>query len=57
MRIHTYEENEWTLKGKFSTAVEDDEDIQWMKIHQDYVLPMWLVSIIIIVFQILMYFP
>ena len=48
MCIHTYEENEWTLKGKFLTAVEDDDDIQWMKIHQDHVLPMWLVSIIIV---------
>ena len=45
MRIHTYEQNEWTIKGKYDTAVEDDEEILWMKINKDYVLPMWLVSI------------
>jgi len=44
MRIHTYEQNEWTIKGKYETAVEDDEDISWMKINKEYVLPMWLVS-------------
>ena len=44
MRIHTYEQNEWTIKGKYETAVEDDEDILWMKINKEYVLPMWLVS-------------
>jgi hypothetical protein len=45
MRIHTYEQNEWTIKGKYETAVEDDEDILWMKINKEYVLPMWLVSV------------
>jgi hypothetical protein len=45
MRIHTYEQNEWTVKGKYDTAVEDDEEIFWMRINKDHVLPMWLVSI------------
>jgi Txe/YoeB family toxin of Txe-Axe toxin-antitoxin module len=45
MRIHTYEQNEWTIRGKYETVVEDDEDIFWMKINKEHVLPMWLVSI------------
>ena len=45
MRIHTYEQNEWTIKGKYATAVEDNEEIIWMKINKEHVLPMWLVSI------------
>ena len=48
MRIHTYEQNEWTIKGKYETAIEDDEDILWTKINKEYVLPMWLVSVPII---------
>jgi len=48
MRIHTYEQNEWTIKGKYDTAVEDDDEIFWMKINKDHVLPMWLVSVLIL---------
>ena len=44
MQIHTYEDKGWTMKGKYATAVDDDDEISWMKINQDYVLPMWLVS-------------
>ena len=44
MHIHTYEQNEWTIKGKFDTAVDNDEEIVWMKINKEFVLPMWLVS-------------
>jgi hypothetical protein len=44
MHIHTYEQIEWTIKGKYDTAVDDDEEIMWMKINKEYVLPMWLVS-------------
>ena len=44
MRIHTYEDDEWTIKGRYAAAIEDDEEICWMKINQGYVLPMWLVS-------------
>ena len=44
MRIHTYENNEWTIKGRYAAAIEDDEEICWMKINQGYVLLMWLVS-------------
>ncbi len=40
-----YEQNEWTIRGKYETAVENDEDIFWMKINKEHVLPMWLVSI------------
>jgi hypothetical protein len=56
MRIHSYEENEWTLNGKYSTAAEDNNDIFWIKINQDHVLPMWLVGITMIIQQILMCF-
>ncbi len=48
MRIHTYEQNEWTIKGKYDTAVEDDEEIIWIKINKEHVLPMWLVSVFIL---------
>jgi hypothetical protein len=44
MRIHTYEQNEWTIKGKYDAAVDDDDEIMWTKINKEYVLPMWLVS-------------
>jgi hypothetical protein len=44
MRIHTYEENDWNIKGKYETALEDDEEVTWMKIDRNYVLPIWLVS-------------
>jgi hypothetical protein len=53
MWIHTYEENDWNVKGKFSTAVIDDDEIQWMKIHKDHVLPMWLASYFIIFLKII----
>ncbi|KAF8226429.1 hypothetical protein L208DRAFT_1301887, partial [Tricholoma matsutake] len=45
IRIHTYEDSDWTIKGKYDTAVGDDEEIMWMKINNEYVLPMWLVSL------------
>ena len=32
------------MKGKYDAAIEDDDEISWMKINQDHVLPMWLVS-------------
>jgi hypothetical protein len=45
MHIHTYEQNEWTVKGKYDVAVDDDDDeIMWTKINKEYVLLMWLVS-------------
>ena len=44
VRIHTYEDDEWTIKGRYAAAIEDDEEICWMKINQGYVLLMWLVS-------------
>jgi hypothetical protein len=44
MRIHIYEENDWNIKGKYETALEDDEEVTWMKIDRNYVLPIWLVS-------------
>lgn len=43
-RIHTYEDHEWIMKGKYDAAIEDDDEISWMKINQDHVLPMWLVG-------------
>ena len=48
MRIHTYEQNEWMIKGKYDTVVEDDEEIIWMKINKEHVLPMWLVSVFVL---------
>ena len=45
IRIHTFEENEWNIKGKYNTALEDDDEISWMVIGKDNVLPIWLVSI------------
>ncbi len=53
MCIHTYKQNEWTIKGKYETAVEDDENISWMKINKEYVLPMWLVSVPIIFYFVI----
>ena len=44
MWIHTYEENDWNIKGKYGTALEDDDEVTWMKIDRNYVLPIWLVS-------------
>jgi hypothetical protein len=32
------------MKGKYDTAIDDDDEISWMKINQDHVLLMWLVS-------------
>ena len=44
VRIHTYEENEWNIRGRYETALEDDEDISWTIIDRTRVLPLWLVS-------------
>jgi hypothetical protein len=52
VRIHTYEENDWNIKGKYETALEDDDEVTWMTINRNYVLPMWLVSDKLIVFFI-----
>jgi hypothetical protein len=27
MWIHTYEENDWNIKGKYGTALEDDDEV------------------------------
>jgi len=28
-RVFVYEDNEWTVKGRYETALEDDEDAIW----------------------------
>jgi hypothetical protein len=44
VQIHTYEENDWNIKGKYKTALKDNDKVTWMMINGNYVLPMWLVS-------------
>ena len=44
MHIHTYKQNELTIKGKYDVAVNNDDEIMWTKINKEYMLPMWLVS-------------
>jgi hypothetical protein len=29
MRIFTYEEGEWTVKGRFTTALKENDPISW----------------------------
>jgi len=49
-----FEQNEWNVKGRYSAAVEFDEDVEWIKQGSDYILPVchvryfflrWLISV------------
>ena len=42
-QIHTYEDEGWITKGKFDTAVEDNEYIQWIVADGEHSLPLFLV--------------
>lgn len=45
-RIFTYEDNLWNIKGRYSTAINDEDPIAWSLINGDYVLPISIVSIL-----------
>jgi hypothetical protein len=42
-RIHTYEDKEWITKGKYDTAIEDDEYVEWVNTSGEQILPLFLV--------------
>jgi|SRR6266850_3865755 len=37
--ISTFEDNEWNVKGCYETALEFDEDVEWIKKSNEYILP------------------
>jgi hypothetical protein len=38
-QISVYEQGEWIDKGRYTVAVEFDEDVDWIKQEKDYILP------------------
>ena len=43
IRIHAYDDDTWDVKGKFDIAVNHNEEIQWLQVGREQVLPLWLV--------------
>ena len=47
-QIFVYEDDDWMVKGRFETAKDDVEPIQWTVQDNKYILPILLVSFIIV---------
>jgi len=48
-----FEENEWNVKGRYSTAIEFNEDVKWIKQGNEYILPLCHVRSFYLVAQLL----
>ena len=44
--IFVYEDGLWNIKGRYSTAIDDEDPVEWSLINGDYVLPISIVSIL-----------
>jgi len=51
--ISVFEENEWNVKGRYSTAIEFNEDVKWIKQGNEYILPLCHVRSFYLVAQLL----
>jgi hypothetical protein len=43
-RIFVYEEDLWNIKGRYSTAIKDEEPVTWDFINGEYILPISVVG-------------
>jgi hypothetical protein len=53
-RVYVYEEGEWSIKGRFQAALEDNDEISWEKEKGEYTLFIAVVSKHIFMFIITM---
>ena len=51
-QISVHEQGEWIDKGRYTAAVNFDEDIEWIKQKRDYILPVCYVRDLIIFIKI-----
>ena len=43
-KVFVYEDKLWNMKGRYSSAVEDEEPITWDFVNGEYILPLSVVS-------------
>ena len=43
-----YEDNLWSVKGRYEAAIEEDEEIEWSVLNQQFIL-----KLLIVCFKIL----
>ena len=48
-RIFVYEDDVWAVKGRFETALEDDEDAEWSFLDGQDILRVLIVCILFII--------
>ena len=46
--ICTYEDNIWSIKGRYATAMEKNDKVEWILQDRKYILPLRIVSIVTI---------
>jgi hypothetical protein len=44
--VCTYEDNVWSIKGRYATAIEKNNKVEWVLQDKKYVLPLRIVSIL-----------
>jgi hypothetical protein len=42
--VFVYEDNFWTVQGRYEAAIEEDEDINWAVLDHDFTLKLLVVS-------------
>ena len=53
-RIFVYEEGNWSVKGRFKTALEEDEPIVWGKEGGEYSIFVALVKVSLVLLRMLL---
>lgn len=55
-RVFVYEDEMWDLKGRFETALEDDEDVTWKMDKGEPILQFLILSGHFFLFEVVIYF-